>query len=241
MAKKEFFCIVDTETTNDDLVADFAAVICDRKGKIYAQCGILVAGIFTERNNHPLFYDYNSPIDSLWNQSNLDRRYTNYARMVESGARMVASAGAINRWLDKAVASFNPYLTAYNLPFDANKCANTGIDLTRFSNRFCLWAAAADRFAYTKAYKNFVLSTHGFNNPTAKGNMTYKANAEIMARFVLGNPDLADEPHTALEDIIFYELPILTATVKRKKIKDFIGLSSPAWQSMQVKDHFTSK
>ena len=35
MAKRDYFLIVDTETTQTDMVADFGAIICDRKGNIY--------------------------------------------------------------------------------------------------------------------------------------------------------------------------------------------------------------
>ena len=35
MARKQFFAILDTETTINDTVADFAIVICDRNGQIY--------------------------------------------------------------------------------------------------------------------------------------------------------------------------------------------------------------
>ena len=40
MAKKQFFAILDTETTMQDTVADFAIIIVDREGTIYnSLCG----------------------------------------------------------------------------------------------------------------------------------------------------------------------------------------------------------
>ena len=48
MSKKQYFLIVDTETTQNNLVADFGAVIVDRKGKIITQCAVMVDGIFTD-------------------------------------------------------------------------------------------------------------------------------------------------------------------------------------------------
>ena len=44
--KKDYYLIIDTETTINDKVADFGAVICDRKGNIADQCGVLVSGVF---------------------------------------------------------------------------------------------------------------------------------------------------------------------------------------------------
>ena len=42
MAKKQYFCILDTETTMGDTVADFAMIICDREGNIYNQCAVII-------------------------------------------------------------------------------------------------------------------------------------------------------------------------------------------------------
>ena len=241
MAKKDYFLLVDTETTVTDKVADFAAIVCDRKGNILTQCAVLIRDIFTDANQHPLFVDPNVPFDSIWSRNGQGKRYSAYQAMLESGSRMVASVSAVNRWLDRAAIVYNPILTAYNLPFDVSKCNNTGIDLNMFSSRFCLWAAAYSRWAQSRKFKNFVLSVHGFNTPTALGNMTYKTNAEIMARFLLGQPDMPDEPHTALEDIIGYELPILTAVVRGQKRDKWINPVSYNWRDCQVKNHFIAR
>lgn len=240
MAKKDFFALVDTETTKDGLVADFAMIIVDRKGKIFAQCAILVNGIFTDSENHPLFF--NDECGELWNKSSLSRRYAAYNAMAENGMRMLASVPAINRWLDKVQREYTPYMTAYNVAFDREKCANTGIDLNIFAEKtFCLWHASTQKWGHTKAYREFVLQVHAFNPPTKLQNMTFKTNAETMARFVLNNPELENEPHTALEDVLYYELPILLkllATEKKAKWADPVATS---WQQNQVKDWFKAK
>ena len=241
MAKKDYFLTVDTETTQDGMVADFAAVISDRKGKIYAQCAVLVNGIFTDQEKHPLFYTSGDD-SALWAKAGLPARYNRYAAMVAGGQRMLASVAAINVWLTKAHFEYNPYLTAYNLAFDLGKCSNTGIDLSLFADRqFCLWHAAATKWASTKAYRKFIAETHSFNNPTKHGNMSYKTNAEVMTRFVTGNPLLEDEPHTALEDVLYYELPILNRLVKTSKKKEWLNPTAFNWRDFQVKNHFTAK
>lgn len=241
MAKKDYFLTIDTETTQDELVADFAAVITDKKGKIYAQCAVLVNGVFTEMEQHPLFHIYGDAGD-LWSKKGLPKRYDRYNKMVAGGSRMICSVAAINVWLAKAKAQYNPYLTAYNLAFDLGKCQNTGIDLTDFADRqFCLWHAAVAKWGYTKAYKNFILATASFNNPTKLKNMSYKTNAEVMTRFVTNQPMLEDEPHTALEDVLYYELPILNALVKNTRKKVWLNPPSFNWRKVQVAEHFTAK
>lgn len=229
MAKAQYFLIVDTETTCKNTVFDFAAVLVNRKGDIIKQCAVIVR----ESLNVELFFD--DKADSNFSKKSLQRRHANYDAMLENGSRMIASINAINRWLERVNAKYNPELTAYNLSFDMEKCRNTGIDLDMFVNRFCLWHMACGHFANTRKYKQMVLENHLFNPPTEKRNMTYKTNAEVMSSFVKGELDL-NEPHTALEDIIGYEYPILMAIIKRDKWRE---RSKPHnWRDYQVKDHF---
>lgn len=235
--RRQHFLIIDSETTIDSLVADFAAVIVNRKGEIQNQMAVLVGGIFTDPANHPLFFNETST--DFWREANLEKRYAAYQRMLDSGSRMIAGVNAINNWLGKAAAQYSPILTAYNLPFDVNKSANTGIDLTYFGQSFCLWRAAFTQWAHTRAYRQMILDCHAFNAPTGHGNMSFKTNAETMARFVSENPDLENEPHTALEDIIFYELPILRKILKRRSTKWLLNDLKPFdWKTVQVKDWF---
>lgn len=241
MAKKQYFLTIDTETTQDQLVADFAAVITDKKGRIVSQMAVLIDGIFTDYENHPLFFT--SDPTGIWSKRGLDSRYTRYNEMVDSGDRMIASVSAVNRWLVKALTTYpNLMLTAYNLAFDVDKCKRTGIEIDIFESRFCLWYAAYTMWAHTKKYRNFAMSVHAFNAPTEHGNMSFKTNAETMTRFVLGMPELEDEPHTALEDVLYYELPILNKILASKSAK-WLQTQPRAynWRECQVRDHFTAK
>jgi hypothetical protein len=229
MAQKQFFLIVDTETTITDKVVDFGAVIVDRKGNIHAQCAVMVQSVFGVDS---LFFNKDMP--GLWSASNVSKRMDKYNAMLAEGSRMLASVAAVNRWLEKAAGKYSPELTAYNLPFDASKCQNTGIDLNMFSRRFCLWAASVGNICNTKAYREFVLHNHLFNAPTAHGNMTYSTTAEAVTGFLSGN--MTDEPHTAIEDIIGYELPTLVHILNKRNWRE--KMIAYNWKSHQVKDHY---
>lgn len=229
MAQKQYFAILDTETTIADTVADIGIVIVDRKGNIHNQMAVLVAGHY---GTHELFHD--SKACDIWGYAGLNRRKAAYAAMLESGSRMVASVASVNAWIAKAIAVYNPTLTAYNLAFDVSKCANTGIDLNGFDSRFCLWQAAVGNICDTVAYKRFVLENHCFNKPTDKGNMTFQTNAEVVAGYLSGT--LIDEPHTAIEDAINFELPILTHILKKRDWKSKIVPYN--WNAFQVRNHF---
>lgn len=232
MAKKQFFLIVDTETTMENTVADFGALICDREGKIYTQCAVLVAGHY---GNFELFHDKKA--NDIWGYGGLEKRKAAYVKMLESGTRMLASVNAINKWLMLARGKYDPQLTAYNLAFDKDKCGKTGIDLSIFSAEFCLWQASVGNICGTKKYRQFVLENHGFKPPTAHGNMTMQTTAEMVCGFVKG--EFKEEPHTAIEDARDFELPILTEIIKKKGWKEKITPYN--WRAFQVKDHFSAK
>jgi hypothetical protein len=239
MAKKKFFLIADTETTQTDKVADIGLVVCDKQGNIHHEIGILVGDFFSDRENHPLFHIYGDKGD-IFSKARLPARYQAYENMLQDGRRYLASVGAVNRWLARANAKYQPVLTAYNLAFDRSKCANSGIDLDMFDQSFCLWHAAAEKWGHTKAYKNFVLQNHFFGNRTAKGHMGYQTKADCMAKFVLNNPGLIDEPHTALEDARDYERPILAALVKNTPVAQYMNPKAYSYRDFVVRDHFTA-
>jgi hypothetical protein len=232
MARKQFFAIVDTETTITDKVADFGIVIADRSGNIVTKAGVLVKGIFGVDD---LFY--NKDVNTIWSRNSISRRMDTYNTMLDNGSRILASVSAINIWIAKAIGKYNPILTAYNLPFDESKCRNTGIDLTGFSNRFDLWGAAVGNICNSKKYKQFIIDNHLFNTPTAKGNMSFSTTAETVTGFLTGN--MTDEPHTSIEDIIGYELPTLVHILKKKKWQDKVTPYN--WRAFQVKDHYVAK
>ena len=232
MAKKQYFAIIDTETTMADTVADCAIVVCDRQGVIHNQMAVLVQGHY---GVNELFHDKKA--NDIWGYAGLEKRKANYTAMLENGSRMVASVNAINRWVAHAIGKYNPTLTAYNLPFDDSKCANTGIDLSGFADRFCLWSAAVGNICNTKAYKQFCVENHLFTNRTGFGNMSLKTSAESVTGFLNGS--MTDEPHTALEDIIGYELPTLKIILAKKNWKEKVIPYN--WREFQVKDHVKAK
>src|SRR5690606_4175498 len=140
--RKKYFLIVDTETTQNGKVADLGIVVCDKQGNIAYEGGFMVGEVYCDRETNPLFHIFGDAND-VFSKASLPRRYSGYDQMIKDGRRMVATVPAINSLLAKIAIRYQPVLTAYNLAFDTGKCANTGIDLTLFDKRFCLWHAAA--------------------------------------------------------------------------------------------------
>lgn len=239
MAKKKFFLIVDTETTQSGMVADFGAVVVDKQGTIHREMGILVGDFFSDRENHPLFHIYGDKND-VFSKATLPLRYERYEQMLQNGERYLASVGAVNRWLARVAAHYSPVMTAYNLAFDREKLSNSGIIANElFPETFCLWHAAVAKWGKTKAFREYVLANHHFGKRTKHGNMTMRTNAEAMAAFITGNELM--EPHTALEDARDFERPILAALVKNTSPSIYMNPPSYNWRHWQLKDHFTAK
>ena len=239
MAKKKFFLIVDTETTQTGTVADFGAVIVDRQGNIEKEMGILVGDFFSDRTAHPLFHIYGDKND-VFSKASLPARYERYEQMLQNGERYLASVAAVNRWLAKAAAKYNPVATAYNIAFDREKLGNSGIVFNElFPEQFCLWHAAVAKWGKTRAFRDYVMSRHHFGNRTKHGNMTMRTNAEAMAGFITGNELM--EPHTALEDARDFERPILARLVQTTSPRDYMNSPPYNWRHWQLKDHFVAK
>ena len=186
MTTKQFHTIVDCETTNDNLVADFGAVVVDRNGKVWAEFGALL----DDSNFH----------FALGSKKKVQEKYN---RLMELGYRCDANVAYINNWLGFVRETFNPTLTAYNIGFDMGKCRNTGINLDQFKDRFCLMKLAKSVIVDTPEYQAWAYAenmlTPSLGKPSAK--------ADAVAKYL--DPTLPDEPHTALEDARDYEALIL--------------------------------
>ena len=209
---KHYYLIVDTETTKFQTVADFGAVVVDRKGAIIEQFGALVLGHFGQM---PLFSDPTADPDAFWSAQSAQRRLKNYDEMLESGERSISSPALINQWLAGINARYAPILTAYNIAFDFGKCRNTRINLGIFNSRFCLMRTAKRKIGVLADYQAFCFDNNLLTKKLRKPQMT----ADAMAKYIC--PEIADEPHTALEDARDYEALILSYILRdttRKKI-----------------------
>ena len=209
---KHYYLIVDTETTKFQTVADFGAVVVDRKGAIIEQFGALVLGHFGQM---PLFSDPTADADAFWSEQSANRRLKNYDEMLETGERSISSPALINQWLSGINARYAPILTAYNIAFDFGKCRNTRINLGIFNSRFCLMRTAKRKIGVLADYQAFCFDNKLLTKKLRKPQMT----ADAMAKYIC--PEMPDEPHTALEDARDYEALILSYILRdttRKKI-----------------------
>jgi hypothetical protein len=231
------FLIVDCESTMSGKCADFSGVVVNSSGEILHECSVLTELFLTEQLYH------NKDITGLWSVNRLQERTSAYQQKLEEGTRQLASVGAINRWLEKVANTysgkrFTLYATAYNISYDLGCLDKTGIRLDSFPNKFCLWGLALGNIAATASYKRFILQNHYFSNRTEKlGAVTMLTSAEVMSHYVKGF--YQKEEHTAREDIIDHELPILLNIIKRRKWKHKTKVFN--YKDYQLKDCYKVK
>ena len=199
MNKKHFYLIVDTETTNQNLVADFGAVVVDRGGKVWAEFGALLDDS-----------DFHFALGSK------KAVQAKYKQITALGYRCNASVAYINNWLAFIRDTFNPTLTAYNIGFDMGKCRNTGINLDQFKNRFDLLALSKKAIVSTDEYATWAYANNALTPTLGKPS----ASADFVARYL--DNTLPPEPHTALEDARDYEALILSYCIHSPRTRSEI-------------------
>lgn len=206
---QHFYLIVDSETSKSGKVADMGACLVNRQGDMLEQFGCMVSGVFGKLE---LFSDPSAKDSEFWSEQSAVRRTKKYYEMIESGERSIASPALINNWLRGIKNRYNPVVTAYNYSFDLSHCRQTGIQLGIFENSFCLMKAAKAHIV-DETYMNFCHKHNLLTKKLRKPSTT----ADTMSKFLLGI-DLADEPHTSLEDARDHEAPILKHLIVNKKL-----------------------
>ena len=102
---KKVFVIVDTETTHSGKVADMGIVVADKPGRVLHETGILIGDFFSDKEKHPLFHVFGDKND-IFSKESLPARYAAYEQMLQDGRRVLASVGAVNRFLSKVRAKY---------------------------------------------------------------------------------------------------------------------------------------
>lgn len=240
---RKFYLLVDTETAIDGSIMDIAAVVLTRESekdggdskklKVVNQLAVLLGENW---GRVELFHDKSST--SPFSKLRLEQRNEAYQEMLQDGRRVLASVGAVNRWLAQVITTYPEIeLTAYNLAFDVDKMRKQGIFEELFKNRFCLWHASIGNICDSKKYRQFALDNHLFGNRTKTGHMGISTSAESVSHFISGN-DLI-EPHTALEDCLLHEKPVLEAVINRKDWRKKIV--SYNWRKCVLNHYFEAK
>lgn len=245
MAKKQFFLIVDVESTLPDQsnnntahVADFGACVVDRSGRVFETLACLVSPYYF---NEKLFYDNNA--SNIWGLAGLRKREQAYAEMLNvTGRRVLSSVPAINTWLDSLREKYGRQieLCAYNLSFDMRVCKSSGVRIDKFplDRRLCLWGLALGTICQSRKFKQWALDNGNINPPTKLGNMCLQTSAEAVYSYLTKDPKFIED-HTGFEDAHDVERIILMEIVKYRKFRSKSIKFS--WQEWQARKHFFAR
>ena len=203
MAKSNIYTMIDVESTMNAHAYDVGIILVNKSGKVLHELACIVENYY----NEPLFHN----ASGFFSKANLYLRTENYRNMLGAGQRVMCSVNHINRFLQKAVLTYGNrlILTAYNLSFDKNICANSGIILPEV-RQFCLWHLAVELFTYRESYIKWAIKN---KHLTPKLNII--TNCEVMSDWIRGYH--IKEPHTAYEDLAVHEIPILVYCLRQKK------------------------
>ena len=219
------------------MVYDIGGCVVNRKGEIKNH----LSAIVLENHTKDLFYTKDESKSNHWSYANMKLKTAEYHRMIEDGRCTLSSIAAINRWLDRVLSAYPGIeLTAFNLSFDLRVCADSGIRLEQFPNRFDMWALAVGNICKTPGYRRFCLENHFFTNPTEKRNCSIKTSAECVYRYIMNDPEFVED-HTAYSDSLI-EAQILKFILSKNSYDKAIAKSTPyAWRDFQLNKHFRIK
>jgi len=149
MAKKKYYAILEAVTTDENMVADIAIIICDKEGSIFNQMAVVIKEHYDDfRLQNDLIPGYRSV----------------YEDMLNSGKRTLAGVVTVNHWIRQAFVKYNPELVSWNLLMHLESCAKTGIKLDLFDVKLCLCEVAQNILLNSKKYfkaSNLEASTSG--------------------------------------------------------------------------------
>jgi DNA polymerase III epsilon subunit-like protein len=239
MSENIGYVIIDTETTSYDRAFDIGLVLTDLQGNILVKngkpraVGYMVSEIWeglasqedvvkiTKENEKrrllglPLFevpesvYYDNS---ELWGINTINRRLTTFDHLPRRIEKTEFIKGVINSIIN---SGYIP--VAYNAKFDKEKLENTGI---RINGWLDLWGLSTQTLrkdtVLTARYVTKMLHTvRGVRESSRYGVLpTIATSADLIYHFLIDDK-APEEPHTALEDAMDYEQPLLKWSLSR--------------------------
>ena len=221
MARKQYFAIIGTTITKQGTVADFSIIICDRNGRIFNQCAVLVNGHF---DNFDMLD--NDDIDDTLIRQGKRLSINEYNEMLNKGRRMLVSIRAINSWIAQVYGKYTPTLIGYNLQSHLESCEKTGIDLSLLSDGFCLKKAISNNICNTNKYRDYLTKKLDASTNQSDSDMRSESDLERILEFVTGKK--VESQRSSLENIRDAQIPLLCEILKKKGWKNEVAISSKA-------------
>ena len=204
--EKEFFVVLDTETTNsidDPLAYDVGFAVVDAMGNVYAHYSFVVAEVFLD--------------EELMESAYFVEKIPMYWEDIKAGRRTLAKLSTISRTLARIMKEYDTnIICAHNARFDYRSTNTTQRFLTSSKYRYFfpygveIWDTLK---MARKAFDDSQYDEFCYNNNYITKNGRKRYTAEILYRFITNNIDF-EESHTGLEDVLI-EKEILAECLKR--------------------------
>jgi hypothetical protein len=211
----KYFLLLDCESTQpceannrQSHVFDFAYLLIRKSDFAIIEQGAYILRDFC---NEPLFYS-SSDKNGIWSKKALPDRTEKYRQMLRTGQRELITVPQLNAVLMMINCNYSPVLMAYNLSFDYSLGLNSGLVLRFFKEKQCLMKMAIQIYLKRRGYWVFCLRN---NLLSEKNFLRFSAQAIGGYLGIQGN-----EPHTALEDLLEWEYPILCNVLRQHKKHD---------------------
>ena len=203
---KEFFVVLDTETTNsidDPLAYDVGFAVVNDEGRVFEAYSFVVAEVFLDKELMESAY-FKEKIPMYWED-------------IKAGRRTLAKLSTVSRTLVRIMKEYDTnIICAHNARFDYRSTNTTQRFLTSSKYRYFfpygveIWDTLK---MARKAFDDSQYDEFCYNNNYITKNGRKRYTAEILYRFITNNIDF-EESHTGLEDVLI-EKEILAECLKR--------------------------
>ena len=204
--EKEFFVVLDTETTNsidDPLAYDVGFAVVNDEGRVFEAYSFVVAEVFLDKE--------------LMESAYFKEKIPMYWKDIKAGRRTLAKLSTISKTLARIMKKYNTnIICAHNARFDYRSTNTTQrfLSSSKYRYFFPYGVEIWDTLKMSrKAFDDSQYDEFCYNNNYITKNGRKRYTAEILYRFITNNIDF-EESHTGLEDVLI-EKEILAECLKR--------------------------
>ena len=192
--KKEFFVVLDTETTNsidDPLAYDVGFAVVNDEGRVFEAYSFVVAEVFLD--------------EELMESAYFKEKIPMYWEDIKARRRILAKLSTISRTLARIMKKYDTnIICAHNARFDYRSTNTTQRFLTSSKYRyfFPYGIKICDTLKMArKAFDDSQYDEFCYNNDYITKNGRKRYTAEILYRFLSGDNSF-EEVHCGLEDVL---------------------------------------
>lgn len=211
--RKTYYLTIDTETANtieDPMMYDLGGAIHDKRGNVEETFSFIIYDVFCADRK-------------LFDTAYYAEKRPMYEAQLALGLRKIVSIFTARQYIRQLCEKYNvKAIIAHNARFDYRSTNYTLRYVTKSASRYFLpygipmWDTlkmAQDTICQQKTYKKFC-EKNGFLQKNGK----VRATAEILYRYISGNPEFVED-HTGLEDVLIEKEIFAKCMAQHKKMR----------------------